>query len=76
MLSSVLRSARAVAMNIEVMRAFVRLRQMALSVEDLAKKVEALEKNYDERFRIVFAAIKELMTPPQPKPRIGFVPTD
>jgi len=66
MLSSVLRSPRAVAVNVEIMRAFVRLRRLALSVDELAKKVEALEENYDERFRVVFAAIKELMAPPAP----------
>ncbi|MFA5056558.1 MAG: ORF6N domain-containing protein [Opitutaceae bacterium] len=78
MLSSVLRSPRAVSVNVEIMRAFVRLRRLALSVDELARKVEVLEKNYDERFRIVFAAIRELMTPPAPPPRrrIGFVRTD
>jgi hypothetical protein len=78
MLSSVLRSPRAVAVNVEIMRAFVRLRRLALSVDDLAKKVETLEENYDERFRIVFAAIKELMAPPTSPPKrcIGFVQTD
>ncbi len=78
MLSGVLRSARAVAVNVEIMRAFVRLRRLALSVDELAKKIEALEENYDERFRIVFAAIKELMTPPEPpsRRRIGFAQTD
>ena len=78
MLSSVLRSPRAVAVNIEIMRAFVRLRRLALSVDELAKKVAALERNYDQRFRIVFAAIRELMAPPAPPPRrrIGFAQTD
>jgi hypothetical protein len=82
MLSSVLRSPRAVAVNVEIMRAFVRLRRLAMSVGDLAKKVEALERKYDERFGLVFAAIKELMTPPEPPDepthgrKIGFVRTD
>jgi dimeric dUTPase (all-alpha-NTP-PPase superfamily) len=78
MLSGVLRSPRAVAVNVEIMRAFMRLWRLALSVNELARKVETLEKNYDERFRIVFAAIKELMTPPAPPPRrwIGFAQPD
>jgi len=75
MLSSVLRSKRAVRVNIEIMRAFVRLRQMLSSHADLARKLAALEKKYDAQFKVVFDAIRELMTPPEPpkKPRIGFV---
>ncbi len=78
MLSGVLRSPRAIAVNIEIMRAFVRLRRLALSVDELAKKVAALERTYDERFRMVFTAIKQLMAPPAPPPRrrIGFAQTD
>jgi hypothetical protein len=73
MLSSVLRSKRAIQVNIEIMRAFVRLRQMLVSNADLARKVEALERKYDAQFRVVFDAIRELMTPPEPKRRaIGF----
>jgi len=73
MLSSVLRSERAVRVNIEIMRAFVRMRQMLASHADLARKVAALEKKYDAQFKVVFDAIRELMTPPQPKQiRIGF----
>jgi hypothetical protein len=63
MLSSVLRSPRAVAVNLEIMRAFVRLRRLALSVKELAAKVEALEQKYDSQFGLVFEAIKELMAP-------------
>ena len=75
MLSSVLRSERAVRVNIEIMRAFVQLRQMLASHADLARKLVALEKKYDAQFKIVFDAIRELMTPPEPprKRRIGFL---
>jgi hypothetical protein len=73
MLSSVLRSRRAVRVNVEIMRAFVRLRQLLASHADLARKLDALEEKYDAQFRIVFDAIRELMTPPTPTPRqIGF----
>jgi ORF6N domain len=74
MLSSVLRSERAVQVNIEIMRAFVRLRRMIASNEDLARKLAALEKKYDSQFRVVFEAIRELMAPPEPnKRKIGFL---
>src|SRR5690348_8926576 len=69
MLSSVLRSPRAVAVNIEIMRAFVRLRQLLIGNAELAGKLEELEKKTDERFKIVFDAIRQLMTPPDPKQR-------
>ena len=73
MLSSVLRSKRAVQVNIEIMRAFVRLREMLASHAGLARKLAALEKKYDAQFKVVFDAIRELMTPPEPKRRrIGF----
>jgi hypothetical protein len=76
MLSSVLRSPRAVQVNIGIMRAFVRLREMLMSNADLARKLLALENKYDGQFRIVFDAIRELMEgpPPSQKPRIGFHP--
>ena len=74
MLSSVLNSERAINVNIEIMRAFVRLRRMLASHADLARKLEALEKKYDAQFKIVFEAIRELMRPPEPKKRpIGFL---
>jgi hypothetical protein len=74
MLSSVLRSGRAVRVNVEIMRAFVRLRRVAVSVEDLARKLDELEQRYDARFRSVFTAIRQLMQPAvPPRPRIGFV---
>ncbi len=73
MLSSVLRSPRAVQVNIAIMRTFVRLRKMLLSNAELARKLNALEKKYDAQFKIVFDAIRELTTPPEkPKRRIGF----
>ena len=76
MLSSVLHSARAVHVNIEIMRAFVRLRQMLASNTELARKLAVLEKKYDAQFRVVFDAIRELMTAPEPKKKrpIGFAP--
>src|SRR5215831_14086396 len=72
-LSSVLRSKRAVQVNIAIMRTFVRLREMLLSNADLARRLDALEKKYDAQFKVVFDAIRELMTPPEsPKRQIGF----
>jgi hypothetical protein len=74
MLSSVLRSPRAIEVNIEIMRAFVRLRQMLAEHTDLARKLEILEKRYDLKFRVVFDAIRELMTPQvAPSKHIGFL---
>jgi hypothetical protein len=74
MLSSVLNSSRAIHVNIEIMRAFVRLRRMLASNEELARKLAALERKYDAQFKVVFDAIRELMTPPSPKRRkIGFL---
>ena len=74
MLSSVLKSKRAVQVNIEIMRAFVKLREMLASHKDLALKLAEMEKKYDSQFKVVFDAIRELMTPIEPpsKPRIGF----
>ncbi len=73
MLSSVLRSKRAIQVNIEIMRAFVKLKQMLASNAKLACKLTALEKKYDAQFKVVFDAIRSLMTPPEkPKSRIGF----
>jgi hypothetical protein len=72
MLSSVLNSKRAIQVNIEIMRAFVRLRRMLASHADLARKLEALEKKYDAQLKIVFDAIRRLMVSPEPpKRRIG-----
>lgn len=73
MLSSVLHSPRAVAVNIGIMRAFIRLRQMALSADELVRKVGALERRYDDQFKIVFDAIRQLLAPPDPpRKHIGF----
>jgi hypothetical protein len=73
MLSSVLRSKRAVQVNIEIMRTFVRLRQMLAIHKDLERKLTALEQKYDEQFKVVFDAIRALMTPPEkPRKKIGF----
>ena len=73
MLSGVLKSERAIEVNIAIMRAFVKLRQMLASNAQLARKLEEMEMKYDERFRIVFEAIEQLMTPPEkPRKRIGF----
>ena len=75
MLSSVLRSSRAVEVNIAIMRTFVQLRRLMDSNADLARKIEGLEKKYDEKFAVVFAAIKQLIAPPVPaRKRIGFHP--
>jgi ORF6N domain len=74
MLSSVLKNSRAVQVNIEIMRAFVRLRQMLASNAELARKLDALEKKYDAQFKVVFDAIRQLMAPPERKRRkIGFL---
>jgi hypothetical protein len=73
MLSSVLRSKRAVHVNIEIMRAFVRLRRMLASHAELARKLDALEKKYDSQFKVVFEAIRQLMAPKEaPNKKIGF----
>ena len=79
MLSSVLRSERAVQVNVEIMRAFVRLRRMLTAHKDLARRLDDLERKYDAKFRVVFDAIRRLMAPtapvgPKPKRVIGFRP--
>ena len=73
MLSSVLKSKRAVLVNVEIMRAFVRLRRLLSSHVDLARRLDALEAKYDSQFKAVFDAIRQLMEPPETgKRRIGF----
>ncbi len=73
MLSSVLNSDRAIQVNIQIMRAFTRLRQMLSTHEELKRKIEAMESKYDRQFRVVFEAIKQLIdTDDKPKRKIGF----
>ena len=73
MAANLLNSERAIEMSVEVVRAFVRLRKMVLSHAELAKRLDELETRYDERFKIVFTAIRQLMAPPPPKRKpIGF----
>ncbi|MBM4297115.1 MAG: ORF6N domain-containing protein [Deltaproteobacteria bacterium] len=74
MLSSVLHSKRAVEVNIEIMRTFVRLRQLLSTNAELTRKLQVLENKYDAQFKVVFDAIRQLMKPPEPKKRkIGFI---
>jgi len=73
MLSSVLRSERAIAVNVEIMRTFVRLRKLLASHADLAKRLDELESKYDGQFAVVFDAIRKLMQPPDKSRReIGY----
>jgi len=73
MLSSVLNSERAIQVNIAIMRTFTRLKQMLASNTELARKLADLEKRYDAQFKVVFDAIRQLMTPPHPpRKQIGF----
>lgn len=76
MAANILNSPRAVEASVQVVRAFVKLRQMLASNADLARKVEALERKYDANFKVVFDAIKKLMAPPlSSQTKIGFLPT-
>jgi len=73
MLSSVLRSKCAISVNIEIMRAFVKLRQIFISNAELSRRLDELESKYDKQFKIVFDAIRQLMTtPPRNRKEIGF----
>ena len=73
MLSGILNSPRAVRVNIEIMRAFVRLRRMLAADKDLARRLDDLEKKYDAQFKVVFDAIRQLMIPPiKQRRKIGF----
>ena len=74
MLSSVLSSERAILVNIQIVRAFVKLRRIGLTYVALKRQIEAMEKKYDVQFKIVFETLKKLLEPPltQKKPRIGF----
>jgi len=73
MLSTVLNSDRAIEVNIQIMRAFVKLREMLSTHKDLARKLVEMEKKYDAQFKVVFDAIRQLMKPDEPKKKpIGF----
>ena len=77
MLSSVIKSKRAVRVNIQIMRAFVALREMLAGNKELAQKIEEMEKKYDQQFKVVFEAIRQLIVSPagaeeKPKRQIGF----
>jgi hypothetical protein len=75
MLSSVLRSDQAIAVNIGIMRAFVRLRELLASNKELAARLDEMEKKYDNQLHAVFEAIRQLMSEPPPTPKkIGFRP--
>ena len=65
MLSSVLNSDRAIQVNIQIMRSFTKLREMAIGYANLNKKIEAMEKKYDQRFKIIFNAMRKLLEPPK-----------
>ena len=76
MLSTVLRSKRAITVNIEIMRAFVTLRHLFVSNAELARRLDELEGKFDKRFKIVFVAIRQLMTTPvKDRKKIGFRPS-
>ncbi|MFH1037452.1 MAG: ORF6N domain-containing protein [PVC group bacterium] len=73
MSANVLRSQQAISISIQVIEAFIRMRKMLISYDDLARKLKEMEKKYDSQFRVVFEAIRQLMTPPDPPRRkIGF----
>ncbi len=75
MLSSVLKSRRAIQVNIEIMRAFSKLKRLLLTNEHLRRKIEAMERKYDGQFKVVFDAIRQLLEPPvKPREPIGFRP--
>ena len=76
MLSSVLRSKRAVLVNVEIMRAFVRLRQMLATNVNLERRLNELEKKYDSQFKVVFDAIRQLMAPPERPPKENRLPAE
>ena len=74
MLSSVLRSKRAIQVNIQIMRTFTKLKSLLATHKDLQRKIEEMEKKYDQQFRVVFDAIRALITPPASKrKKIGFL---
>lgn len=72
MLSSVLKSTQAIAISLQIMRTFVKLRDLTLSDDVLLRRIEILEKNYDERFKIVFDALRRMYTDDDEKPEICY----
>jgi len=77
MLSSVLKSEKAVLVNVEIMRTFVKIREILLSNQGLARKLTELEKKYDSQFKTIFDAIRQLMQPPEiPQRRVGIATKD
>ncbi len=75
MLSSVLNSKKAIQVNIQIMRTFTKLREIIMTHKDLQRKIEDIERKYDQQFKVVFDAIKQLLTPPEkPKRQMGFHP--
>ena len=75
MLSGVLHSDRAIQVNIQIMRAFTKIREMLQVHKALWRKIEKMEKKYDRKFKVVFNALRQLLEPPEkPKPKIGFHP--
>ena len=73
MLSSILNSKKAIQVNIQIMRAFAKLREMMLSYKELQRKIEAMEKKYDHQFKAVFDVMRKLIElPDKPKGKIGF----
>ncbi len=77
MLANVLKSSRAIKMSIAIIRTFIKLREIAITHKDLQQKIEAMEKKYDRQFKVVFDAIRKLLTPPEkPKRSIGFYRRD
>ena len=79
MLSCVLNSDTAIEVNLNIMRAFVQIRRLGMSIVDLKRKIDGMERKYDHNFKIVFDAMRQLLNPPartKPKHRIGFAPPD
>ena len=75
MLSSVLNSEKAIIVNIQIMRTFTRLKEIIMTHKDIQRKIEDMERKYDQQFKVIFDAIKQLLMPPEkPKGRIGFHP--
>lgn len=78
MLSSVLNSEQAIQVNIHIMRAFVQVRRLGMTILDIRRKIDGMERKYDHQFKIVFDAIRQLLNPPtpqKPKHKIGFAPS-